>query len=231
MKTIFAALILASGGCTPPALEPPHPTPTVIKSYTIGAEQTAGIGDAIFDVQSARKVPEFVALRSFDPGHVRFMPTPIKIEQGDHFRAVGKFDTGNWAIRALGDTGMYAAKLVVTPDGRVLGYYNGRGGYVPGKQWPIEPLFETAEGLEGQESAYRSQMIYSGLAGNTIRAAYREFKGDFIRPAFSQELQYNLAQDSTIAYKSIRIQVLSATNSQLRYRVKEDGGLPWLPAL
>ncbi|MDP9176755.1 MAG: hypothetical protein M3O61_03655 [Gemmatimonadota bacterium] len=72
-------------------------------------------------------------------------------------------------------------------------------------------------------------MIYSGLDGRTIRATYREFSGDFIRPAFAQELQYNLAQDSTIAYKTIKIQVLEATNSVLRYRVREDGGLPWLP--
>jgi hypothetical protein len=230
MKFSFSLpLLLAIASCTPPALEPPHPTPTVIKSYTLGAEQSAGIGDAIFDVQSARKVPEFVALKTFDPGHSRFMPATIKIEQGDHFRAIGRFDTGNWVIRALSDTSLYAWKLVVTPDGKVLGYYDGRGGYVPGKQWPSDPLFSPAEGLEGQDNAYRAQMIYSGLAGNTIRAAYREFKGDFIRPAFSQELQYNLAQDSTIAYKTIKIQVLSATNSQLRYRVSEDAGLPWLP--
>ena len=224
---LLTSLVLVIGGCAPPSLEPPHPTPTVITSYKIGVEQSAGIGDAIFDVQSARKVPEFVALRAHDPGHVRFLPTPIKIEQGDRFRAVGKLETGNYVIRARSDTGAYAPKLVVTPDGHALGYYNGRGGYAGGT-WPTESLFAAAEGLEGQESAYRAQMIYSGLTGNTIRTAFREFTGDFIRPAFTQELQYNLAQDSTIAYKSIKIQVLEASNSQIRYRVKDDGGLPWL---
>lgn len=219
-------LVLAIGGCVP-SLEPPHPTPTVITSYKIGVEQSAGIGDAIFDVQSARKVPEFVALRAHDPGHVRFLPAAIKIEQGDRFRAVGKLETGSYVIRARGDTGVNAAKLVVTPDGHALGYYNGRGGYTGGT-WPTESLFVSAEGLEGQEGAYRAQMIYSGLTGNTIRTAFREFTGDFIRPAFTQELQYNLSQDSTIAYKSIKIQVLEASNSQIRYRVKDDGGLPWV---
>jgi hypothetical protein len=227
-RLLLISLLTGIAGCTPPSLEPPRPTPTVIKSYTIGSEQTAGIGDAIFDVQSARKVPEFVALRAHDPGHVRFLPTPIKIEQGDRFRAIGKLESGNFVVRARGDTALYAPKIVVTPDGQALGYYNGRGGYTGGT-WPAEPLFVAAEGLEGQEAAYRAQMIYSGLTGNTIRAAYREFTGDFIRPAFTQELQYNLAQDSTIAYKSIKIQVLEATNSQIRYRVRDDGGLPWLP--
>jgi hypothetical protein len=118
--------------------------------------------------------------------------------------------------------------LVVTPDGRVVGFYDGRGG-AAGGSWPATPLFAAAEGLEGQPNAFRAQLIYSGLDGNTIRATYREFSGDFIRSSFSQELQYNLAQDSTIAYKTIKIDVLQATNSQLRYRVREDGNLPWLP--
>jgi hypothetical protein len=71
-------------------------------------------------------------------------------------------------------------------------------------------------------------MIYSGLDRKSVRTAYREFTGDFIKPAFTQELQYNLSQDSTIAYKSIKIQVLEASNSQIRYRGKDDGDLPWL---
>lgn len=217
-------LVIAIVGCTP-SLAPILPIPTVITSYKIGNAQSAGIGDAIIDVQSARKIPEFVALGAHDPGHIRFLKTP-QIEQGARFRAVGRLKSGDYVIRSRADT--TALQIVVTPEGKALGYYNGRGGWTGGS-WPTESLFAPAESLEGQEGAFRAQMIYSGLAGNTIRAAYREFTGDFIRPAFTQELQYNLAQDSTIAYKSIKIQVLEATNSQLRYKVREDGGLPWLP--
>ena len=223
-RLLLASLLIAIVGCTP-TLDPLHPTPTVITNYKIGVEQTAGIGDAIFNVESARKVPEFVALRAYDPGHIRFQSNPTHIDQGTRFRAIGKMKDGNYVIRSRIDT--TAMEMVVTPDGRGLGYLDNRGGY-SGGTWPTEPLFAAAEGMEGQEGAFRAQMIYSGLTGNTVRTAYREFTGDFIRPAFTQELQYNLSQDSTIAYKSIKIQILEASNSQLRYRVKEDGGLPWL---
>jgi hypothetical protein len=221
---LILSSLLAIAACAPPSLEPLHPIPTVITNYKTGVEQSAGIGDAIFDVQSARKIPEFVALRAHDPGHIRFFSSP-KVEQGERFRAVGRMKSGDYVVRSRRDT-LSTALFVVTPDGRALGYYV--DGKAAGGKWPTEPLFLPAEGLEGQEAAYRAQMIYSGLTGNTIRAAFREFTGDFIRPAFTQELQYNLSQDSTIAYKSIKIQVLEASNSQLRYRVKDDDGLPWL---
>ena len=224
MRLLLASLTIATAGCTSVRLEPIYPTPTVITNYKLGITQTAGIGEPIVDVQSARRVPEFVALRAHDPGHIRGQPT--KIEQGDRYRAMGRLPNGGYVVESRRDP--IAVSLVVSPDGRVLGYYDGQTG--AGGSWPADPLFVAAEGLEGQEGAFRAQMIYTGLAGNTIRAAYREFAGDFIRPAFAQELQYNLSPDSTIAYKSIKIQILEATNSQLRYRVKEDGGLPWLPA-
>lgn len=50
-------------------------------------------------------------------------------------------------------------------------------------------------------------------------------------PAFSQEIHYDLAQDSVIAYKTIRIRVLSASNAEISFEVLDDGGLPWLPNL
>jgi hypothetical protein len=212
-------------GCAP-SLQPVPVTPTVITDYKVGEVRSAGIGDAVFDVQSARKIPEFVALRSYDPGGIRGLKGHPKVSMGDRYRALWLVKTGDYVIKNRTDT--TTALLVVAPDGRALGYWDGKGGAVGGK-WPAEPLFTGAESLEGQEGAYRAQMIYSGLDGNTARATFREFTGDFIRPAFSQELQYNLAQDSTIAYKTIKIRVLGASNSQIRYRVLGDDGLPWLP--
>lgn len=228
MKTIGIFVAALMIGCIPqtPPLKQLEPTPTVITNYKVGTTQSAGIGDPIFDVQFARKVPLFVALRSHDPGHVRFLPTPIKVQQGDRFKAVGQLESGEYVVSRSDSASYY--RLVVTPDGRVLGYYY-EGSRYGGGSWPSEPLFTVTEGVEGQERAFRAQMIYAGLSGSTVRATYREFTGDLIRPAFNQELQYNLAQDSTIAYKSIKIQVLEATNSTLRYIVRQDGGLPWLP--
>ncbi len=232
--------MFAIGGCVPAAVAPVPlkaipPSATLTKNYKLGVEQTAGIGDPIVDVESATavaEVPEFVALRAHDPGRVLFLPAPIKLKEGDRFRVVGKLpnDTADYVIESLTVTDLAdrPVRLVVTPDGRVLGYAYESGGF-GGGSWPAEPLVAPVHGIVHKENAFRAQMIYAGLNGTTVRATYREFAGDLIRAAFTQDLQYNLAQDSTIAYKSIKIQVLGATNSQLRYRVREDGGLPWMP--
>lgn len=77
--------------------------------------------------------------------------------------------------------------------------------------------------------SFKAELIYSGLTGSTLKVIYREYSNDYARPAFTTDLQYNLEESKEIAYKSIRIEVLNATNRQLDFRVVSDGDLPWLP--
>jgi len=62
-----------------------------------------------------------------------------------------------------------------------------------------------------------------------LKAVYREYVDDYMRPSFSTELQYNLDESKILAYKSIRIEITNATNSSVQYRVLSDDDLPWLP--
>lgn len=225
MRMLLPLALIMIGACAP-AMQPVVSTPTVLKSYSIDAIQEAGIGDPIFDVQAVRQALAFVATEAHDPGG------PIglrrrKIETGQIFRVVGQLATGAYVVRSPASSGDRYS-LVITSEGRVEGFWDSTLRSASGGSWPDTPLFRQVEVPE-QEGAFRAEMIYSGLDGQTLRAAYREFAGDLIRPAFTQDLQYDLSQDSTIAYKSIRIQVLEATNSQLRFRVLEDGDLEWLP--
>ncbi|HAX99587.1 MAG TPA: hypothetical protein DCY12_12060 [Candidatus Atribacteria bacterium] len=49
------------------------------------------------------------------------------------------------------------------------------------------------------------------------------------RPAFYQELTYDLDQSGIIQFKSLKIRVLHADNSKIKFIVVDDGGLPWMP--
>ena len=40
-----------------------------------------------------------------------------------------------------------------------------------------------------------------------------------MRPAFAQEVQYDLGEDSVIGFKGVRIEVVEATNRLLTYKV------------
>lgn len=74
--------------------------------------------------------------------------------------------------------------------------------------------------------SFKHELIYSGRSGNTIRIFYREYSGStmehFARPAFFQELQYDLSESTVIAFKHYRIEVLEATNEWIRFLVIQD---------
>lgn len=75
---------------------------------------------------------------------------------------------------------------------------------------------------------WRKELIYNGRSGDTIRVIYREYSGDLARPAFTQELQYDLSQQTEIGFREVRLQVEAATNTSIRYRVLQtfDGSPP-----
>ena len=66
---------------------------------------------------------------------------------------------------------------------------------------------------------FKQDFIYNGKVGNAIKFTYREYADDLARPAFTQDLQYDLTESSIIGFKGIRIEILSATNIKIQYKV------------
>ena len=83
----------------------------------------------------------------------------------------------------------------------------------------FEPLSNT---LKAGRGSFKIEIIYSGLDENNLKATYREYKDDIARPAFYQDLMYNLGKSDIIRYKQFKIKVLEATNEVLEYIVIED---------
>jgi hypothetical protein len=79
--------------------------------------------------------------------------------------------------------------------------------------------FERSTHEDWQSDSFRRELIYNGRAGATIKLLYREFSEEKIRPAFSQEVTYDLAQGETIGFKGARFQVLAADNVSIKYMV------------
>lgn len=68
-------------------------------------------------------------------------------------------------------------------------------------------------------SDFRKTLIYSGRVGNKIRLSYREFSNGIARDAFTNEVEYDLSNGSKIGYLSAELEVISATNTLIKYRV------------
>ena len=69
------------------------------------------------------------------------------------------------------------------------------------------------------ESNFQQTLLYSGRVGDRIKVGYREFSGNTARPAFSNEVDYDLSQSMEIAYKGAIIRVEEADNKKIRYTV------------
>lgn len=66
---------------------------------------------------------------------------------------------------------------------------------------------------------FRRELIYTGKSGRSLGVMYREYKNDMARPAFYQQLQYDIDTDPVIGYQGARLKILSASNTEIRYEV------------
>jgi hypothetical protein len=72
------------------------------------------------------------------------------------------------------------------------------------------------------DDAFQQTLIYSGKVGNKVKIGYREFSNNVARPAFNNDVDYDLTDSPVIGYKGARIEVLEATNQYIRYRVLQN---------
>lgn len=79
--------------------------------------------------------------------------------------------------------------------------------------------YEPTTHRQASEKPLRRELVYSGISKGVVKVLYREFLGDMARPAFSQDLNYDLADGDEIGYRGARIKVIKATNTSIRFRV------------
>lgn len=82
-----------------------------------------------------------------------------------------------------------------------------------------ERSFERVERVVANVNSFQQTLLYSGRVGDKVNISYREFSGNYARPAFSNDVEYDLSSSTEIAYRGARIEVIEATNSSITYRV------------
>jgi hypothetical protein len=95
----------------------------------------------------------------------------------------------------------------------------------PGMVWFEKKLelpirYEQGELQVPRPDSKKYEILYQGISAKTLRLAYREYVNDFARPAFFQDVSYEITQFPVdITFRTVRISVLSADNSGIRYKV------------
>lgn len=71
------------------------------------------------------------------------------------------------------------------------------------------------------------ELIYSGREGDTLHIAYREYAFNWTydqtaRPAFFQQLYYDLGPSKTIVFQDWSIDVIESNNQEIRFKVVKE---------
>lgn len=95
----------------------------------------------------------------------------------------------------------------------------------PGVIWfksEITPplAYEKSELVIPRNDSFKYELLYQGISKGSLKLSYREYINDFARPAFFQDVTYDLdSTPTTITFRTVRLEVLSANNNQISYRV------------
>lgn len=68
-------------------------------------------------------------------------------------------------------------------------------------------------------NTFQQSIEYGGRSGDILKFTYSEFTDGFARQAFTREFQVDLTQGKVAAYKGAVIEIESATNSSITYKV------------
>jgi len=82
-----------------------------------------------------------------------------------------------------------------------------------------EGEYERKKQLSERGNSFQQTLIYSGRVGDKINIGYREFSNNTARPAFNNDVEYDLSSSNTIGYKGALLEVIKADNSSITYKL------------
>ena len=70
-----------------------------------------------------------------------------------------------------------------------------------------------------QPNSMQQTIEYAGKSGDILKFNYAEFSDGFARQAFNREFTVDLSEGNVAAYKGAIIEIIEATNVQIKYKV------------
>lgn len=76
--------------------------------------------------------------------------------------------------------------------------------------------------LKVQPNSFQQVIEYNGKSGDTLKFTYREFSNNLARGSFTTDFTMDLKEGNQFGYKGALIEVIDATNSQIKYKVLKN---------
>jgi hypothetical protein len=221
LVTGFAMILAGLSGCASPNFNY-QPTATQVSEPPIGVVSVARVGDKMlvqgqYEEQDAIRLGREVSIGMF--GAYTFSPG-IYVKQGqgsegDFFR-VGDVQGSGHVSKALLSDPFQA--ILLEPDGSTICAVTVFNVKACESNIRVERIKIPRSG----SNSFQQTLLYNGRIGDKINIGYREFSDNLARPAFNNEVEYDLRESKTIGYKNALIEVIDATNQSIRYIVRQN---------
>lgn len=217
MKSISViALAAALAGCASPKYNY-TPLAKAFSEPPIGSIAVASVGDKMLSQGVLVKQDVLEVLSSFQLSVSQNIGDGLYLKTGDD-------ESAEYFTPKLGDRGGKLTRTSILFDAPSSLMLKKDGGFCV-----VTITAQTVCGAPGRierkqidlitERTLQQTLIYSGKIGNKINVGYREFTSDTARMAFNNNVEYDLSESKTIGYKGAQVEIIEATNRDIKYRV------------
>ncbi|MDA3500717.1 Uncharacterised protein [Acinetobacter junii] len=203
-------------GCATPVY---NSTMTVsnISKPPINTINTVSVGDQML-VQGTLRQNDVLELQQQTKISLYTIPAGQFIKTGENEK--GKYFTLVSTTGAMVQKAFMAdpaQALMTAPDGKlcVITVFNL-------KACQADKSFVIKKTNIASENSFQQTLIYSGKVGNKINIGYREFSSNMARPAFNNDVEYDLNESKQIGYKGALLEIIEANNQNITYKVLKN---------
>ena len=222
MKSLFLFLPFIFAGCTSTSYN--YQADQInISEPALGSVQSVGVGETML---RQGKYSEHEAIRVTKTVDYGFLGTTHSINTGtflkvgedaknEYFGVWSSQDSGSFFVGFLQDQ-VESIQLPKNNNDICLVLYTGT------RTCTDDSSFQRYEQSVLTEDSFQQTLIYSGKVGDKINIGYREFSNSAARPAFNNDVEYDLSESQLIGYRGAELEILEATNTYIRYRVNRN---------
>lgn len=225
LKILVGAVVFPFffAGCRTPVSAPPRAS-AIINTPALNVESSAEVGQSMVSTIRRTETPAIKIANGFThrggtwtisiPAGV--LPKHMANSTGSFYRVIGPVSLSTLGVQQPDSIGGVFVPNDKSKPTQV--FWMGTFGAPVMSELPgID--YSTAVFERYDNESFKRELVYSGVSQNTISILYREYQNDMARPAFSQELKYDLSQGTAIGYKGARFEVVRANNTGITYRV------------
>jgi hypothetical protein len=198
----------------------PSPTRTTASDFPpIGQRIKAEVGASLI-VQENVVEREGILFLS-DTRYSCESPTPYEIQKGTFFEKRISSDSSYAYCGAAPMTALMGNRVVhqFCLRRRASGSWGHTGSMSGcGSELPVKEGWHSVIHPDN----FQRKLVYNGKSGNSLFISYREFVSDMARPAFTQDLTFDLAESDVFGFQGARIKVYQATNTQIDYELLKN---------